>query len=228
MSTLRYDDHSSESAHYLYCVLDCIFFFKQKTAYELRISDWSSDVCSSDLGGYFYPTGPLAGRPAQVGAQGAIVVTPEDAANINRNIWAGYVDLALDVSPRFLVTAAGRFEHFDDSSGSVFSGKVSARYELTDWLALRGAFSNGFRAPPLAQPDFAQTSTSINLVGGVYIPVLTKIVKTNSAVAQALGAQPLKPGKSKNYSLGFTLTPASGLSLSVDADRKSTRLNSSH
>src|SRR3546814_2282306 len=27
----------------------CIFFFKQKTAYEMRISDWSSDVCSSDL-----------------------------------------------------------------------------------------------------------------------------------------------------------------------------------
>src|SRR3546814_1671480 len=26
-----------------------IFFFKQKTAYEMRISDWSSDVCSSDL-----------------------------------------------------------------------------------------------------------------------------------------------------------------------------------
>src|SRR3546814_10643533 len=30
-----------------YCY--CIFFFKQKTAYEMRISDWSSDVCSSDL-----------------------------------------------------------------------------------------------------------------------------------------------------------------------------------
>src|SRR3546814_20076788 len=28
------------------------FFFKQKTAYEMRISDWSSDVCSSDLGLY--------------------------------------------------------------------------------------------------------------------------------------------------------------------------------
>src|SRR3546814_10133421 len=28
---------------------DCFFFFKQKTAYEVRISDWSSDVCSSDL-----------------------------------------------------------------------------------------------------------------------------------------------------------------------------------
>src|SRR3546814_2222243 len=31
------------------CVL-LFFFFKQKTAYEMRISDWSSDVCSSDLG----------------------------------------------------------------------------------------------------------------------------------------------------------------------------------
>src|SRR3546814_8780235 len=29
------------------------FFFKQKTAYEMRISDWSSDVCSSDLGQFF-------------------------------------------------------------------------------------------------------------------------------------------------------------------------------
>src|SRR3546814_3667061 len=30
-------------------MLYCFFFFKQKTAYEMRISDWSSDVCSSDL-----------------------------------------------------------------------------------------------------------------------------------------------------------------------------------
>src|SRR3546814_10784895 len=31
------------------CVLHHFFFFKQKTAYEMRISDWNSDVCSSDL-----------------------------------------------------------------------------------------------------------------------------------------------------------------------------------
>src|SRR3546814_10859796 len=34
----------------MYCSHILCFFFKQKTAYELRISDWSSDVCSSDLG----------------------------------------------------------------------------------------------------------------------------------------------------------------------------------
>src|SRR3546814_5667260 len=32
-----------------YLVCQLFFFFKQKTAYEMRISDWSSDVCSSDL-----------------------------------------------------------------------------------------------------------------------------------------------------------------------------------
>src|SRR3546814_4203352 len=33
----------------LFVIILIIFFFKQKTAYEMRISDWSSDVCSSDL-----------------------------------------------------------------------------------------------------------------------------------------------------------------------------------
>src|SRR3546814_5195111 len=36
--------------HYSSSFLWFVFFFKQKTAYEMRISDWSSDVCSSDLG----------------------------------------------------------------------------------------------------------------------------------------------------------------------------------
>src|SRR3546814_14765200 len=39
------------------------FFFKQKTAYEMRISDWSSDVCSSDLLGCTRRQGYLVGRP---------------------------------------------------------------------------------------------------------------------------------------------------------------------
>src|SRR3546814_4160169 len=34
-----------------WCFFNLFFFFKQKTAYEMRISDWSSDVCSSDMPG---------------------------------------------------------------------------------------------------------------------------------------------------------------------------------
>src|SRR3546814_4372244 len=42
-----------------------VFFFKQKTAYEMRISDWSSDVCSSDLEGRII----VNGQPAVAGQQ---------------------------------------------------------------------------------------------------------------------------------------------------------------
>src|SRR3546814_9713570 len=45
----------------------CFFFFKQKTAYEMRISDWSSDVCSSDLALLVELDG-AAGRRRRAGA----------------------------------------------------------------------------------------------------------------------------------------------------------------
>src|SRR3546814_5528470 len=48
-------------------ILSIFFFFKQKTAYEMRISDWSSDVCSSDLGHRpLYGALPWARRRAQL------------------------------------------------------------------------------------------------------------------------------------------------------------------
>src|SRR3546814_18174409 len=52
----------------------CIFFFKQKTAYELRISDWSSDVCSSDLA-------HEAGQVIGTGALAADAVVGDEAAD---------------------------------------------------------------------------------------------------------------------------------------------------
>src|SRR3546814_1789036 len=47
----------------------CVLFFKQKTAYEMRISDWSSDVCSSDL--RKAPRSALSRRPKPVRKPGA-------------------------------------------------------------------------------------------------------------------------------------------------------------
>src|SRR3546814_10585454 len=43
-----------------------LFFFKQKTAYEMRISDWSSDVCSSDLNDPVEPLGSIRPQHSQV------------------------------------------------------------------------------------------------------------------------------------------------------------------
>src|SRR3546814_3383747 len=54
----------------LFCFL-VFFFFKQKTAYEMRISDWSSDVCSSDLGGECRGDEPGGAGADRAGRSGA-------------------------------------------------------------------------------------------------------------------------------------------------------------
>src|SRR3546814_1877579 len=49
---------------FIYFFFFFFFFFKQKTAYEMRISDWSSDVCSSDLSCWARPAGPCSAPAA--------------------------------------------------------------------------------------------------------------------------------------------------------------------
>src|SRR3546814_7561564 len=56
------------------------FFFKQKTAYEMRISDWSSDVCSSDLP-------PAAGSIALVQSPGCRGVDAPRPTRDLANVW---------------------------------------------------------------------------------------------------------------------------------------------
>src|SRR3546814_1981469 len=63
---------------YCWCLF---FFFKQKTAYEMRISDWSSDVCSSDLA-----PGPLRG-PADTDSHADLGLVARDVEGVQE--WCG-------------------------------------------------------------------------------------------------------------------------------------------
>src|SRR3546814_1486299 len=81
-------------------IMLCVFFFKQKTAYEMRISDWSSDVCSSDLtssGTWTKPTGCRAALVEEVGSGGG--GGGSDSANRTGGGGAagGYVRKMIDV-----------------------------------------------------------------------------------------------------------------------------------
>src|SRR3546814_8061179 len=69
-------------------VCSLFFFFKQKTAYEMRISDWSSDVCSSDLGDLAEPcacTGPRSRRRGAGGLPRALAGGPIAAGARHRS-----------------------------------------------------------------------------------------------------------------------------------------------
>ncbi|MDP3869381.1 TonB-dependent siderophore receptor [Phenylobacterium sp.] len=186
-----------------------------------RYRTQSGDPLSYAAGNYVYPAGygNLGGRPASVGAQGAVTLTPADEADVSRSNYAAYIDLSLDVTDKLFLAAAGRFEQYDDAAGDVLSGKLSARYEFNDALAVRATVSNGFRAPSLSQQGYAQTANQANIINGVFTFVESKTVRPDSPVGQALGAAPLEPETSTNYSVGLAITPMPGLSVTVDAYR---------
>jgi len=182
-----------------------------------RYKTESDDPLSYINGGYFYPSGPLAGQPAAVGAQGAITLTPEDEGQLSRNSYASYLDLGLNPTEKLWLGVAARFEKYDDSSGNTRSGKFSARYDFTPTFALRGTLSNGFRAPSLSQSVYAQTANQYTTVDGVAQFVEAKTVRVDSPLAKALGAEDLSPEKSRNISLGLTWQPLPQASVTLDA-----------
>lgn len=161
-------------------------------------------------GGVKILDGPNAGKPASVGAQVFPGFLPVNSQKQVRTNVGAYVDLENKITPQWTVGAAGRFENYSDF-GSTITGKLDTRYEITPEFALRGAVSNGFRAPSLAQEYFSSISTVF--ISGVPYEVGTFPV--NSAVAKTLGAKGLKAEKSVNLSAGFTFS-LSDLAVTLD------------
>ncbi|MBN9319584.1 MAG: TonB-dependent receptor [Caulobacterales bacterium] len=165
-----------------------------------------------------YSKGPFAGAPLSQGFGG---FRPSNAIDISRHNWSAYVDLEGQVTDKFLVGAAGRYEDYSDF-GSKGTGKLSARYDFTPAFALRGAISSGVKSPALQQQYFSYTATNLvtTVIGGQPVSTLIESGKfrVNDPVALALGAKPLKPETSVNYSLGAVIR-AAGFDVTVDAYR---------
>lgn len=138
---------------------------------------------------------------------------PNVAGDLRRNSSALYGEASADVTPRLFVSLAARFESFSDF-GETSDGKVSARYEFSDALALRGSVGTGFRAPTVGQ-QFT-TNVSTNFVNAQ--PVNAGLFPASNPVSVFLGAKPLKAEKSTNYSVGAT-ADFLGISLALDLYR---------
>ena len=158
-----------------------------------------------------------AGDPAsyyQTGSSGLGGFRDSDAGTSTRHNWAQYLDLETNFTEKLSASAAVRHEDYSDF-GSNVSGSLSARYDFTPQVALRGSVSNGFRAPSLAQQNFAYTSSQ--LIGNTIQEAGT--FPANSQVARLLGAEDLKAEKSRNYSLGLVLEPTDNLTVTADVYR---------
>ena len=124
------------------------------------------------------------------------------------------------ISPieKLRLDVAGRYEDYSDF-GDTTTGKATARYAFTDAIALRGTLSTGFHAPSLQQQYFQSTATNFIVTPQGNLPFDIVTFRVTNPAAIALGAEPLKPEKSDNLSLGLVLQPLDRLYITIDAYR---------
>ncbi len=92
------------------------------------------------------------------------VASPVD---LNGDVYALFTEWNVPIANSLEMQIAARFEDYGGEVGSTFDPKISARWQATDWLALRGSAGSTFRGPPLVQLS-ARNITSLQFIGGTF------------------------------------------------------------
>ncbi|MGH8251787.1 MAG: TonB-dependent receptor plug domain-containing protein [Steroidobacteraceae bacterium] len=158
------------------------------------------------------------GRPETVahapGSNGFVGIST--GIDASQRSYAAYVDLEADVLPRLTLGIAGRVEDYS-SFGSTTVGKVQARFEINDSIALRATASTGFHAPSPGQSNVETVSTTF--IPGTTTQVQIGTYRVTNPIAQFFGASTLDPEEATNLSAGIVLTPIDNLVVTLDAYR---------
>ncbi len=160
-----------------------------------------------------YAVGPLAVSKGKApGSSGRPGIAPDDETNEKRTNIGVYADVESDITDRFLVAAALRYENYSDF-GSNVSGKLATRVKLTDNFSLRASINKGFRAPSLQQV-FTSQSTSTVQAGAI---IQTKQLRNSDERLAKLGIEQPKAENSWNYNVGVTAKAGEKFLFTLDA-----------
>ncbi|TGD59408.1 TonB-dependent receptor [Flavobacterium humi] len=147
------------------------------------------------------PIDPISGDPRPGGSQGFPGYSPKNEVNRTRSNVSAYADAEFDITDKFLISGAARFENYSDF-GSTLNGKIASRYKITDKINVRGSVSTGFRAPSLAQVYYNTSFTNFSSSGASEI----LLSSNDSQVTRSFGIGKLNEEKAINASLGLTAT----------------------
>ncbi|WP_115718536.1 TonB-dependent receptor domain-containing protein [Gallaecimonas mangrovi] len=138
--------------------------------------------------------------------------TPDSSAN--RTVLSAYGEFEVPIlADKPLVKSmsmqlAARYEKYNDV-GHVFKPKAALSWRVDDWWQLRSSYSEGFKAPGLAQTSAVNVTRSNTRSDPVY-GVREGVVEFRN------GSSDLKPETSKNRSAGIVFTPTNNLTLTLD------------
>ncbi len=154
------------------------------------------------------PTAAIFG----VGSDGFQGFPVESAGLFDSPSVAAYLDVEGDVTDRLSAAFAIRYEDFKEFEPTT-DWKLSARYEVSDQLAIRATVNTGFRTPTPGQVNTLNVTTTAD-ASGALIPNGTFPV--DNPVAQVLGAKPLDAEESFSYTIGAVVTPVENTTLTLD------------
>jgi iron complex outermembrane receptor protein len=139
--------------------------------------------------------------------------------NGSRDVGSTFFEVDAPLLQSLEADVSGRYDHYSDFGGN-FSPKLGLKWKPTDWLALRGTYSKGFRAPSFAE---AGDSGAQGFISNYTPPQSFVDAHGNNGYVQPYtytsvsGANKnIKPEKSTNYTFGIVLQPTSWLNASVD------------
>src|SRR6185312_7895301 len=136
----------------------------------------------------------------------------------SRDVSGAFAEFNVPLLQSLELDASGRYDHYTDA-GNNFSPKIGIKFKPFDWIALRGTWSKGFRAPAFAENGSSSTQGFITYTP----PPAFQAMHGNNAYVLPYGLSEftlanknIKPEKSKSFTFGVILQPSSWLNVSVD------------
>ncbi len=203
--------------------------------YPSLVDNGKTSTTSADISGtrelMQLPGGPLSiavgaearresfnSTPDALTASGAISVLGSAAASGSRNVSSIYTELSAPLAKTLETSLAARIDNYSDF-GSAVTPKASVKWKAMSNLAIRGTYSEGFRAPALTETS---SSPHKGFYSGIQDPKLCATYSASNtncdlSIESISGSNPdLKPEFSKSKSFGFVWDPIDNVSLSVD------------
>ena len=136
----------------------------------------------------------------------------------SRDVSGVYAEFDAPLLQTLEADVSGRFDHYTDA-GNNFSPKLGLKWKPLDWVAVRGTWSKGFRAPSFSENG---SSSAEGFVTNT-LPAAFQAAHGNDGYAQpyslaenSLANKNIKPEKATSFTLGVVLQPTTWLSASVD------------
>ena len=138
----------------------------------------------------------------------------------DRSVWAGYFEIDVPILDSLNVDLSGRYDHYSTGIGR-FSPKATAKFQPIKQLAIRGTYSEGFRAPTFAESD--PRSSYSGFVGYTPTGAFVTAHSTNASYTAPyslgrgyVGNSAIKPETSRSFTLGTIFEPTPWLSFTAD------------